>query len=132
MNIKVVCELYHDHNGHLGLNKTLAHVERRFSWGGTSSAMRATVSSHINNCEVCRSKIPSHRAGEYQVTENGNHPGDIWSGDVFEVGEVTDDGFSHKIVSIPCQGSPDSRSEGTRPGRPLHFFDVRPQMQGAA
>ena len=118
---KTVCELYHDHNGHLGLNKTLAHVECRFSWGGTSSAMRATVASHINNCEVCRrSKIPSHRAGEYQISENGNHPGDIWSGDVFEVGEVTDDGFSHtidfachfshKIVSVPCQGSPDSKT----------------------
>ena len=118
---KTVCELYHDHNGHLGLSKTFAHVERRFSWGGTGSAMRATVASHINNCEVCRrSKIPSHRAGEYQISENGNHPGDIWSGDVFEVGEVTDDGFSHtidfachfshKILSVPCQGSPDSET----------------------
>lgn len=118
---KVACELYHDHNGHLGLNKTLAHVAGRFSWGGTAAAMRATVSSHINNCEVCRrSKIPSHRAGEYQVSESGNHPGDIWSGDVFEVGEVTDDGFSHtidfachfshKIVSIPCQGTPNSEA----------------------
>ena len=118
---KVVCELYHDHNGHLGLTKTFAHVESRFSWGGTSSAMRSTVAAHINRCEVCRrSKIPNHRAGEYQINENGNHPGDIWSGDVFEVGVVTSDGyshttdfachFSHKIVSVACQGSPDSKT----------------------
>jgi hypothetical protein len=118
---KVVSELYHDHNGHLGLTKTFAHIERRFSWGGSSSAMRSTVAKHINNCEPCRrSKIPSHRAGEYQVNENGNHPGDIWSADVFEVGEVTDAGYSHtidfachfsrKIVSVACQGTPDSQT----------------------
>jgi len=82
--------------------------------------MRATVSRHIGKCGPCaRAKVNGHPVGEYQIGETGNHPGDIWSGDVFEVGLVYD-GFSHtldfachfsrKVISQAVKGSPSSEA----------------------
>ena len=92
-----VMALYHDQNGHLGLKKVSELISTRFVWGARDE-MRNACAEHIRLCEPCaRAKRGSCRAGEYQVDGPGNQPGDIWSGDVFEVGCIAPSGHSHTI-----------------------------------
>ena len=113
-----VCHLYHDFNNHHGVKKILPLILRRFYWG-TDREMRTTLSAIIGRCEPCnRTKVHAgHRAGRYQIGDNGDHPFDVLSGDVFDVGVVFDDyshtldfvcHFSRRVVSIPTQGMPAS------------------------
>lgn len=112
-----VLRLYHDFNGHLGVKKTLELIHRRFYWG-TRDEMRKTVSKWIGTCKACmRAKLPHHKLGRLEVLECGDHPNDILSGDVYDVGIVFN-GFSHtldfachftrRILSTPVVGMPTS------------------------
>ena len=91
-----VLRLYHDANGHFGIDKVLPLILQRFYWG-PDAEMRKTLSEHIRLCGPCsRSKIPHHAAGRRQILDNGEHPNDILSGDVYDVGIVYDD-YSHTL-----------------------------------
>ncbi len=91
-----VIKLYHDFNAHLGVKKVLELVQRRFHWGNVS-VMRKTISEHIRVCEPCRrAKIPHHGVGAGRVDSNGRYPGDIWTGDVYDIGIIFD-GYSHTL-----------------------------------
>ena len=80
--------------------------------------MRRTVSDYIRTCEACaRSKVPNHHLGAMQIIDCGDHPGDILSGDVFEVGVVYENyshtldfvcHFSRRVTSTAMQGMPNS------------------------
>ena len=81
----VLCE-FHDRNGHLGVQKVLPHICRRFYWGN-HTVMRKTVADHIRQCEVCRRvKLPHHHTGEYQMDGVGSCPNDLLAVDHFSVG----------------------------------------------
>lgn len=91
-----VLRLYHDANGHFGIDKVLPLILQRFYWG-PDAEMRKTLSEHIRLCGPCsRSKIPHHAAGRRQIIDNGDHPNDILSGDVYDVGIVYDE-YSHTL-----------------------------------
>jgi hypothetical protein len=118
---KAAFALYHDVPGHFGISKCLPLLLRRYTWG-TSQFMRAEFSKYIGLCRPCiRTKLPTHKAGDYRMGTTGNHPGDIWSTDYFAVG-VEYDGykgtqdfachFSRTIVSEPTKGVPDSATYG--------------------
>ena len=63
--------------------------------------------------------MPSHRAGEQQIGNNGQHPNDVLCADIYYVG-IDEDGYSNTldfacfftraINSIPLQGIPDSEA----------------------
>ena len=97
-------EIYHDQNGHLGLNKAFPQLCRRFFWD-SDDAMRKDLAYHVRTCECRRAHIPHHRAGTFQVGFNGEHPNDVLSGDVYDVG-ILYDGYSHTLdfVSIIPRG----------------------------
>ena len=89
----------------------------RFDWGG-STIMSGDVVKHIRHCHPCQlAKMPTNRAGEHQLGDNGQHSNDVLCGDLFYVG-IEEDGydlildfacyFSRDITSIPLQGVPDS------------------------
>ena len=91
-----VFQLYHDFNGHLGVVKVLDLISQRFYWG-PRDVMRRDISEYIRSCVPCSaSKVPRHRAGEYHIGANGEHPNDVLSGDVFDVGIVFDE-YSHTL-----------------------------------
>lgn len=92
-----ILTLYHDFNNHFGVRKVLPLLLHRFHWGSDTD-MRSSLSDHIRHCYVCsRSKIPRFVAGCSQASTNeGSHPNDLLSGDVFEVGLVYDD-YSHTL-----------------------------------
>jgi hypothetical protein len=110
---------FHDKSGHLGVDKVNSMLKERYHWGG-NDGLRKDVSEHIKRCGPCQqSKMPTHPAGEYQIGYCGEHPGDIWCGDVYHTG-FEEDGydqtldfacfFSRRIRSIPIQGDPDSET----------------------
>ena len=113
----LVCILYHDHGAHLGVNKILPLIRRRFHWGSLKE-MRATLSAHIRACGPCtRVKLPHHRAGELHMPDNGRCPNDTLTGDVYEVG-MEYEGWSHtldfvcnftrRVTSTATRGMPTS------------------------
>ena len=110
---------YHDRMGHFGINKTLKLLSLRFDWGG-ANIMRHDIAKHVRCCHPCQmAKAPGHKAGEYQIGDNGQHPNDILCADLYHVG-VEEDGydttldfacyFSRAITSIPLKGIPDSET----------------------
>ena len=112
-----VLQRFHEGHGHLGVRKVLEHISRRYYWG-SQNEMRKTVSEHIRKCEACaRVKLPRHRLGEMQILDCGDHPWDIISGDLFDVG-VNYEGYSHtldfvchfsrRVISTPMLGIPRS------------------------
>jgi len=110
---------YHDRTAHFGVTKTLKLIMTRFDWGG-STIMRGDVVKHIRHCHPCQlAKMPTNRAGEHQIGDNGQHPNDVLCGDLFHVG-IEEDGydttldfacyFSRDITSIALKGVPDSET----------------------
>ena len=110
---------YHDRLGHLGVDKVFKLLRQRFSWG-TASIMRKTIQDYIRTCDACqRTKVHTHTAGEYQIGDCGQHPGDVFCGDVYYVG-LQEDGYDHtldfadlfsrRIWSVPLQGVPTSET----------------------
>ena len=110
-----VFQLYHDFNGHLGVAKVLDFISQRFYWG-PRDVMRHDIAEYIRSCTACAaSKIPKHRAGEYNIISNGEHPNDVLSGDVFDVGVVFDEyshtldfvcHFTRRVTSTAVRGMP--------------------------
>ena len=110
-----VIRQYHDCMHHPGVSKTYKLLAQRFYWGGID-IMRREVADYVRPCGPCqRAKLPTHRAGEHQIGDNGQHPNDVLAGDVYYVG-LEEDGydttldfaclFSRAITSIPLQGVP--------------------------
>ena len=82
---------FHDQLGHFEVHKVYPLIASRFYWPG----MRTSLEEHIRSCDVCqRVKLPNRKAGEYQIGENGHHPGDVFAVDIYFVG-LTEDGYSH-------------------------------------
>ena len=105
----------HDYAGHFGISKTFQLLQRRFWW---SDDMMRDTSAYINKCRICsRCKLPHHASGQQQLIDNGEHPGDILSADLYSVGYEADgydhtldfvDNFSRLVIATPVQGTPDS------------------------
>lgn len=53
----------HDINisGHLGMDKTLERVMRRFYWPSIEATVRAYVRAYVSTCEACQRNKPSNR-----------------------------------------------------------------------
>ena len=105
---------YHDRAGHLGIQRVLPLILHRFYWG-TDTAMKASLSEHINHCQVCaRSKISHHSKGQRHIVSNGEHPMDVVSVDAYKTG------FPHQPVTEVASKSYFPSSEET----PRKEFDT--------
>ena len=91
--------LYHDRQGHFGLQKTMNLITRKYVWG-TEQEMRTDVGRYLRACHPClRNKLSRHQLGAGQLAENGEHPNDIVSCDFYKTGCTASSG-ADTIVSF--------------------------------
>ena len=111
-----VFQQFHDRMGHLGVSKVEPLVTRRY-WWGSQEQMRGDIRYYIGTCRACaRTKVPHHKAGQYNAVPIGEHPFSNLAADIYKTGlkwgdydSVVSfaDYFSRYIVAEACEGDPD-------------------------
>ena len=113
---------YHDRVGHLGINRCLPLLCRRYYWG-TVGEMRNGLSGHINNCLICRRcKISRHRRGEGTLVTNGEWPFDIVSADHMSVGRESRVDATDERISTEADADAED-NPGTADAESSRYFD---------
>ena len=92
----LVLSVYHDRMGHHGHKLTQTAVMSRFYAPG----LRSNIRNYVNNCAPCaKGKVDRHKAGRARSLFRGEHPWDVVTLDVYEVGfEV--DGYDHILIMV--------------------------------
>ena len=94
--IPAVCSIFHDRVGHHGHGPTLREVSSRFY----SPRLRRAVRDYCLGCgPCCKGKVDRHRAGQPRALDRGEHPFDIVTMDVYEVGFLHD-GFDNILIMV--------------------------------
>jgi len=84
--------------GHLGRDKTLAQMQKRFWWHG----MTADVAKYVETCVPCQSNKHSHQKtpGQLMPIPSPGLPGETWTLDLIGPLPVTEDGNDCIVVFV--------------------------------
>ena len=94
--IPTICSIYHDRVGHHGHGPTLKEISARFY----APRLRKAVRDYCLNCgPCCRGKVDRHRAGRPRALFRGDHPFDVVTMDVYDVG-FSHDGYDHLVIMV--------------------------------
>ena len=105
---------YHVASGHAGVTRTLALMSAWVWW----PKMGRMVRRFVRNCHVCaRTKVSHHKAGEAHRVEDGEHPWDVITIDLYSYQEVDGydhvlviaDGFTRGVELVAFKGTPNSK-----------------------
>jgi Integrase zinc binding domain/Integrase core domain len=89
----------HDHvlGGHLGVRKTLARVQKIYSWQG----MIKDVKAYIRGCQVCqRVKPMNQKAYGFMASKEAEGPGVAVSSDIFGPLPTSSKGNSYALILV--------------------------------
>ena len=92
--------LFHDRNGHMGVNKTFPSLARKYYWGSLKG-MRTDYSEYIGNCVAClHCNVAHHKSGAGTVVQFGEGPWEKTTADYFKVGRASKKGAKNDASVI--------------------------------